>query len=168
MEKKNVLEALIIKGSVFIHLDPRYPNVCVPSHLAFNYQVVLQIGLDMPVPIPDLSIDNEGVYGTLSFKGVPFTCFIPYSSVFAIVGEDGRGSVWNGEVPLEVAEDIKKEKLLKELAEIDKRVSRLESKNLVMDKISKVAKLDTTKKAKKPAGSVRNNSSGRAKLKVVK
>jgi stringent starvation protein B len=63
----------------------------------------------MPVPIPDLRVDEEGVFGTLSFKGVPFTCFVPWRSVFALVGEDGKGMVWSAEMPPEVAGELQRE-----------------------------------------------------------
>jgi stringent starvation protein B len=63
----------------------------------------------MPVPIPDLRVDEEGVFGTLSFKGVPFTCFVPWRSVFALVGEDGKGMVWSAEMPPEVAGELQRD-----------------------------------------------------------
>lgn len=63
----------------------------------------------MPVPIPDLRIDEEGVFGTLSFKGVPFTCFVPWAGVFALVGEDGKGMVWSTEMPAEIAGELQRE-----------------------------------------------------------
>ena len=107
--KKDVSRALLLRGSVFIHLDPRKPGVLVPARLRNQAQVVLQIGLDMPVPIPDLRVDEEGVFGTLSFKGVPFTCFVPWGSVFALVGDDGKGMVWVSEMPSEVAGELQRE-----------------------------------------------------------
>jgi hypothetical protein len=39
---------------------------------------------------------------TLSFKRSPFFCVVPWASVFAMVGEDGRGMVWPDDVPAEV------------------------------------------------------------------
>lgn len=107
--KKDVSRALLLRGSVFIHLDPRKPGVLVPARLRTQAQVVLQIGLDMPVPIPDLRVDEEGVFGTLSFKGVPFTCFVPWGAVFALVGDDGKGMVWASEMPSEVAGELQRE-----------------------------------------------------------
>ena len=99
----------MLRGSVFIHLDPRKLGVLVPARLRSQAQVVLQVGLDMPVPIPDLRLDEEGVFGTLSFKGVPFSCFVPWGSVFALVGEDGKGMVWASEMPAEVAGEVKRD-----------------------------------------------------------
>ncbi len=92
-----------------MHLDPRQAGVLVPTRLRLQAQVVLQVGLDMPVPIPDLRIDEEGVYGTLSFKGVPFTCFVPWKAVFALVGDDAKGMVWATEMPAEIAAEVDRE-----------------------------------------------------------
>jgi stringent starvation protein B len=100
---------LLLRGSVFVHLDPRRPGVLVPARLRSQAQVVLQIGLDMPVPIPDLRVDEEGIFGTLSFKGIPFTCFVPWAAVFALVGEDAKGMVWSKEMPDEIAAALVRE-----------------------------------------------------------
>jgi stringent starvation protein B len=107
--KKDVARALLLRGSVFVHLDPRRPGVLVPARLRSQAQVVLQVGLDMPVPIPDLRVDEEGIFGTLSFKGIPFTCFVPWGAVFALVGEDAKGMVWSKEMPQEVATALVRE-----------------------------------------------------------
>src|SRR5581483_10766152 len=56
------------------------------------------------VPIPDLQLDDEGMSCTLSFRRSPFFCIVPWASVFAIVGDDGRGMVWPDDVPPEVAQ----------------------------------------------------------------
>jgi hypothetical protein len=77
--------------------------VAVPSGLKSKPQLVLQIGLNMPVPIPDLRLDDTGIACTLSFNRSPFFCVVPWSSVFAMVGDDGRGMVWPDDVPAEVS-----------------------------------------------------------------
>lgn len=107
--KKDVARALLLRGSVFVHLDPRRSGVLVPARLRHQAQVVLQVGLDMPVPIPDLRVDDEGIFGTLSFKGVPFSCFVPWAAIFALVGEDSKGMVWSREMPDEVATALVRE-----------------------------------------------------------
>jgi stringent starvation protein B len=107
--KKDVARALLLRGSLFIHLDPRRPGVLVPSRLRSQAQVVLQVGLEMPVPIPDLRVDEDGVFGTLSFKGVPFTCFVPWGAVFALVGDDAKGMVWHADMPSEIAAEVERE-----------------------------------------------------------
>lgn len=107
--KKDVARALLLRGSVFVHLDPRRSGVLVPARLRHQAQVVLQVGLDMPVPIPDLRVDEEGIFGTLSFKGIPFSCFVPWGAVFALVGEDAKGMVWSREMPEEIASALVRE-----------------------------------------------------------
>ena len=86
-----------------MHLDPRAEGVVVPAWFKRQPQLVLQVGLNMPVPIPDLRIDEDGMSCTLSFNRSPFFCVIPWSSAYAMVGEDGRGMVWPDDVPPEVA-----------------------------------------------------------------
>lgn len=94
-ERCRILQHLLnIQSTVFIHLDPSTPGTIIPARLRIQPQVVLQVGRDMPVPIPDLRVDTDGVYGTLSFKGVPFTVLVPWKAVFAVVGEDGKGVVF--------------------------------------------------------------------------
>jgi stringent starvation protein B len=101
--KKEVALALLERSSVHVHLDPRGAGVVVPPWFKRQPQLVLQVGLNMPVPIPDLRLDEEGLSCTLSFNRSPFYCVVPWTSVFAMVGDDGRGMVWPDEVPPEIA-----------------------------------------------------------------
>jgi stringent starvation protein B len=101
--KREVALALLERSSVHVHLDPRTSNVVVPPMFKGQPQLVLQIGLNMPVPIPDLRLDEDGMSCTLSFSRSPFHCVIPWPAVFAMVGEDGRGMVWPDDLPPEVA-----------------------------------------------------------------
>lgn len=101
--KKDVALALLERASLYVHLDPRADNVVVPQWLRSQPRLVLQIGLNMAIPIPDLRVDEAGLACTLSFNRAPFYCMVPWSSVFAMVGEDGRGMVWPDDVPREIA-----------------------------------------------------------------
>ncbi len=100
--KKDVALALLESSTVLIHLDPRTEEVRVPPWFKKQPQLVLEIGLNMPVPIPDLSVDDDAVSCTLSFSRSPFFCFIPWGAVYALVGSDGRSMVWPDDVPPEV------------------------------------------------------------------
>lgn len=88
---------------VNVHLDPRADGVVVPPNFKRQPQLLLQIGLNLPVPIPDLYFDDEKMSCTLSFGRVPFFCIVPWTAVFAMVGQDGRGMVWPESLPPEVA-----------------------------------------------------------------
>jgi hypothetical protein len=101
--KKDVALALLERSSVYVHLDPRPPAAVVPPWFKKQPQLVLQVGMNMPVPIPDLRLDDDGLSCTLSFNRAPFFCVVPWTSVFAMVGDDGRGMVWPDDVPAEVA-----------------------------------------------------------------
>lgn len=81
----------------------------VPPWLRQQPQLVLQVGLDMAIPIPDLKVDEHGVFGTLSFSRKPFTCSVPWHGVFAVVGDDGKGMVWPESMPPEVASEVERE-----------------------------------------------------------
>ena len=107
--KQDVANQLLRKGSLFIHLDPRCTDVIVPPWLRHQSQLVLQVGLDMPIPIPDLKVDSFGIHGTLSFSRSPITCQVPWNSVFALVGDEGRGMVWPESMPAEVVAEVQRE-----------------------------------------------------------
>ncbi len=101
--KKDVILALLERSSVFIHLDPRHPDVRVPPWFKNQPQLVLQVGLNLAVRIPDLDIGDEAVSCTLSFNRSPFFCYVPWTAVFGLVGEDGKGMLWPKDIPPEVA-----------------------------------------------------------------
>jgi len=101
--KKDVALALLERASVFIHLDPRAENVVVPPWLKKQPQLVLQIGLNMAVKIPDLDLADDAVSCTLSFSRRPHFCYVPWGAIYALVGEDGRGMVWPEDIPPEVS-----------------------------------------------------------------
>jgi len=108
--KKDVALALLEQASMYIHLDPRSEAVQVPAWFKKQPQLVLQVGLNMAVPIPDLNVDERGLSCTLSFNRAPFFCMIPWSAVFALVGENGRAMVWAEDVPAEVAAQAQAQK----------------------------------------------------------
>ena len=108
-DKREVARSLLLRGSMFVHLDPRVEGVVVPPWLRKQPQLVLQMGLDMVVPIVDLRIDRDGVYGTLSFNRNPFTCIVGWDAIFALSGDDGRGMVWPESMPPEILAEVERE-----------------------------------------------------------
>ena len=107
--KADVARALLVNGTVFVHLDPRAPGVVVPPWYRDQAQLVLQVGLDMAVPIPDLRVSDEGLWATLSFNRTPYACEVPWEAVFAMTGEDARGMVWPDDVPAEILVEVERE-----------------------------------------------------------
>ena len=53
--------------SVFVNFDPRREGVLVPPQLKRQPRVVLQYGMNMAIPIPDLDVGADGIGATLSF-----------------------------------------------------------------------------------------------------
>jgi len=101
--KKEVLLELLEKSNVLMHIDARREDVIVPRNLKTNPQLVLQLGLNLAIPIRDLDVGDDGVSCTLSFNRTPFSCVLPYPAIFAMVAEDGRAMVWPEDVPEIVA-----------------------------------------------------------------
>ena len=124
--KKDVARALLLRGSLFVHLDPRAEGVVVPEFLKDQPQLVLQLGLDMPVPIPDLKVGDEGVHATLSFQRSPFTCEVPWDAVFAMAGDDGRGMVWPESMPPEIIAEVEREAGRRAAADVDRALARVD------------------------------------------
>src|SRR4029077_11170369 len=108
--KKEVALALLERSNVDVYLDPRAKGVVVPPQFRKEPRLILKIGLNMPVPIPDLRLDDESMSCTLSFNRARFFCVVPWPSVFAMVGDDGRGMVWPDDVPQELAVRVVDEK----------------------------------------------------------
>lgn len=105
-DKRDVADALLERGSLFIYLDPRRDDVLVPEYLAKQPQLVLQVGMNLAVPIPDLGVDEEGITGTLSFNRSPFFCRVPWDAIFGLVGDDALGVVWDEDLPDEIAAEV--------------------------------------------------------------
>ncbi|MDX2051002.1 MAG: ClpXP protease specificity-enhancing factor SspB [Polyangiaceae bacterium] len=109
-DKQAVSLAFLEQTSVYLHLDPRKAGVQVPVSFTKQPQLVLQVGLNMPVPITDLRVDDSGISCTLSFNRTPHYCVVPWSAIFAMVGDNGRGMVWPDDVPAEVAAQVSEER----------------------------------------------------------
>ena len=72
--KKEVALALLERSNVDVYLDPRAKGVVVPPQFRKEPRLILKIGLNMPVPIPDLRLDDDSMSCTLSFNRSPFYC----------------------------------------------------------------------------------------------
>jgi hypothetical protein len=101
--KHEAFLALLQEGWTSLHLDARRPGVIVPPHLRAEPHLVLQYGHDLPIPIPDLEVDEHGVHATLSFSKNPQRTFVPWSSVYVVTCNDGRGVLYHEDVPEDVS-----------------------------------------------------------------
>ena len=95
--------ALLQEGRPSLHLDARRSGVIVPAHLRAEPHLVLQYGHDLPIPIPDLEVDEHGVRATLSFSKNPQRTVVPWSAVYVVTCDDGRGVLYDEDVPEDVS-----------------------------------------------------------------
>jgi stringent starvation protein B len=100
--KQDAFLALLAEGCL-LHLDARRDGVVVPAHLKGEAHLVLQYGNDLPIPIPDLQIDENGVSATLSFARTPWPTVVPWTAVYVVTSPDGRGVLYQEDVPGDVS-----------------------------------------------------------------
>ena len=97
-KREAMLDHLEKSDSVYVKFDARREGVVLPPHLKRDAGLVLQYGLNMRIPIPDLDIGESGIGATLSFNRTPVWTFVPWSAVFAIVSEGGA-RLWEADAP---------------------------------------------------------------------
>src|SRR5262245_53230543 len=100
--KQQAFLALLREGWTSLHLDARRPGVVVPEQLRREPHLVLQYGHDLPIPIPDLEVDEYGVQATLSFSRAAHRTIVPWSAVYVVACDDGRGVLYSEDVPPDV------------------------------------------------------------------
>lgn len=80
---RDVRKALSTGEAVWLRINPRAPNVVVPTQYSDLPELVLCFGYELHPPIPDLAFDPVTISGILAFRGVPFHCVIPWDAVHA-------------------------------------------------------------------------------------
>ncbi len=79
-------------------LDSRYPEVQVPENHKGKEDLRLVLNLNFRHSISTLP---DGIQAELLFGGVPFLCWIPYESLWAVYNpETGEGYLWPGQTPV--------------------------------------------------------------------
>ncbi len=99
ISKKSAMEFLLQEPVVALHLDPKAPGVVLPEMCRDAEALILHVGLDMPVPVNDLTLTDEAFTATLSFEQTPFTVTIPWPAVFYMSAEGRAGVAWPESVP---------------------------------------------------------------------
>ena len=98
--KRELIEELLGKGPILIHIDARHALAQVPERFRNDPKLVLRFGYELSPAIIDLSVDDDGIYGTLTFGGIPCRCVLPWGCVYSVVSEtDQKGMVWPEDVP---------------------------------------------------------------------
>jgi stringent starvation protein B len=101
--KKDAFLALLRAGWASLHIDARCSGVVVPAPFSSQAHLVLQYGRNMPIPITDLEITDEGVSATLSFTRVPHRTYVPWHAVYAVSCTNGCGVLYREDLPDDVA-----------------------------------------------------------------
>jgi stringent starvation protein B len=101
--KQQAFSALLKEGWTSLHLDARRAGVLVPDSFGNEAHLILQYGHDLPIPIPDLEIDEDSVRATLSFSRTAHRTVVPWAAVYAVTGVDGRGVLFAEDVPSDVS-----------------------------------------------------------------
>ncbi|MEO6950390.1 MAG: ClpXP protease specificity-enhancing factor SspB [Polyangia bacterium] len=104
--KIEVMRALLEHAEAQVHFDARRPGIELPDRLLGSGNVRLDYGYGLVPPIPDLSVDEDGIRATLSFNRIPFATFVPWTAVFLITDFSGRGAVWREDLPPELAANV--------------------------------------------------------------
>src|SRR3954470_20852512 len=86
-DKRKTLEALLSRGPVLVHVDARRSEVSVPARFRADPSLVLRFGYTLTPAIADLSVDDDGVSGTLTFAGNPHHVVLPWTAVYAAMVE---------------------------------------------------------------------------------
>lgn len=102
--KKDVVTELISRDQIRIIVDPNVEGVIVPEAQKKKMPLPLDIGYEMPNPIPDLDIGETGIAATLSFSATGEYCFIPWDAVMALAQRDHIQIVWSHDGAVEEPE----------------------------------------------------------------
>ena len=107
--KERELRALLERGVVMVHLDPRIDGVVVPPQ--FSRESALRLNVAYAFNLPAFEITKEGVYAILSFNRQNFGCTIPWQAVYALTlpDESHEGMVWPDSMPLELKDDASRD-----------------------------------------------------------
>ena len=97
-DKRQAVEEMLSKGDTMICLDSGHPEVQVPDNHRGKEDLRLVLNLNFR---HDMSVLPDGIQAELLFGGVPFLCWIPYESLWAVYNPDtGEGYLWPGQTPI--------------------------------------------------------------------
>ncbi len=106
-DKRAFVEELLTDGAVLVHVDARAEDTSVPPGFEDDPRLVLRFGYGLSPAIHDLTVDAEGLLGTLTFSGAPHRCVLPWHAVYAAVSEvSQQAMVWPDDVPPEVMDQM--------------------------------------------------------------
>lgn len=82
---------------MLVTLDATHEDAFLPFRYKHRNQLTLPVGPWRPGEDATLHVSDEGLTGTLRFNRMTWPCHLPWSSIVALAGMDGRGTFWRGE-----------------------------------------------------------------------
>jgi len=102
--KRELCEKLLTPGTVMLVVDTRRHGVTVPSHLAGDPKLRLNIDYRFGAA---MTVDDWGVNATLSFGGDEFDCVLPWEAIYVLMPHtSSQPYVFPDDVPNEVLDEI--------------------------------------------------------------
>jgi len=102
--KRSVLEKLLEQSMVLVTIDARAEGVAAPEHLVGDPQLRLNLSHRFGLP---MEIDEWGIHATLTFSGTPFTCRLPWKSIYLVVSHaTGQPFLFPADIPAEMAAEF--------------------------------------------------------------
>ena|ERR1700748_1179502 len=102
MNKREMAEKILATGgSLFVVFDPRVSTV--PKLFRGEKELTFHYGYHMPIPIPDLFVNNDGISATLSFGKTTYGTFVPWGAVRMMFNDEGCGQRWEQELTFDEA-----------------------------------------------------------------
>lgn len=91
--KRKAFEDLLKANHIYLTLDTRVEGVKIPSEHQGKSALTIIFGLDMPTPLKDLAVDDNGIEVTLSFERSLHHCSIPWDAVWYMVPVGDREGI---------------------------------------------------------------------------
>lgn len=91
---KTTFEQALADYNVVRVLVMKHDKVVLPESVKLKWDeptgtglIGLDYGLNMPVPIDNFRITDEGVFAVLSFDRIPFSTFVPWEAMLVMAGD---------------------------------------------------------------------------------
>lgn len=90
-------------AEVMVFVDSRRDDVVVPTEDLRKPKLILIYGANLAKPIPDLTVDEQGIHATLSFGNVTARTSVAWPAIYAMnCPGDDRIMIWSPSVPPDV------------------------------------------------------------------
>ncbi len=98
-DQKTTVERLLDDEQVLVHINPSFPGVVIPSHLAENKTVTLRLSRYFK---GELVTNEDQVKAELLFGSTYISCVIPWGSIWGASSLQGDEYVWKEAAPEEI------------------------------------------------------------------